>query len=226
MDLTKVEREAPGLISLAKKAAVSLEKNNIADAEAEVFLVLDHSGSMFPFYENGSVQRLAEQTLALAVNLDDDGRVPLVYFGSEASIEDLVELHTYEGIVEQSHYGYPWGSTNYVDAMDVVINDYRDSMTGKPVLAIFQTDGNPDSRRLAEQKLIEASNLPIFWAFVGFGPNIDFLKKLDDLRGRRVDNASFFHAIDPLNTTDEALYEGITKEFAEWRRAAALEGII
>ncbi|MFE6166195.1 VWA domain-containing protein, partial [Streptomyces sp. NPDC056486] len=74
--------------------------------------------------------------------------------------------------------------------------------------------------------LRDASGLPIFWAFVGFGERIEFLEKLDDLRGRRVDNASFFHARDPHAVSDAALYDGITHEYAGWLAAAAAAGIV
>lgn len=76
---------AAGLINLTKKAAVSLQKAGLTGQRAAVYLVLDHSGSMTGFYRGGDVQRLAEQALGLSANLDDDGSVPVVYFGSQAS---------------------------------------------------------------------------------------------------------------------------------------------
>jgi hypothetical protein len=74
--------------------------------------------------------------------------------------------------------------------------------------------------------LRDASNLPLFWAFVGFGDSIRFLEKLDDLGGRAVDNASFFHARNPHAISDAALYDGITHEYAGWLAAATAAGII
>jgi hypothetical protein len=68
--------------------------------------------------------------------------------------------------------------------------------------------------------------LPIFWAFVGFGGRVDFLEKLDGLRRRAVDNASFFHAANPHAVTDAQLYDGITAEFAGWLTAARAAGIL
>ncbi|WP_409235914.1 VWA domain-containing protein [Streptomyces sp. PA5.6] len=40
------------------------------------------------------------------------------------------------------------------------------------------------------------------------------MEKLDDLRGRKVDNASFFHARNPHTVSDATLYDGITHEYA------------
>jgi hypothetical protein len=226
ISITKVEQQAPGLVSLAKTAAVSLEKSGLAGQRAAVQLVLDHSGSMHPYYANGSVQRLAEQALGLSANLDDDGNVPLIYFGSRAEQHDDARLDNYAGIIDRTHQAVRWGSTDYVAGMNAAITEYRNSGATDPGLVIFQTDGEPDDRRAAEKLLRHASTLPIFWAFVGFGGRVSFLEKLDDLGGRAVDNASFFHAAVPHAVTDEQLYDGITGEFAGWLAAARTAGIV
>jgi hypothetical protein len=226
ISITKVEQQAPGLVNLAKTAAVSLEKSGLTEQRAAVQLVLDHSGSMYPFYADGSVQRLAEQALGLSVNLDDDGSVPLIYFGSDADTAEDIRLDNYAGLIDRTHPGVEWGSTNYVAAMHAAIAEHQVSGATDPALVIFQTDGAPDDRRAAEKVLRRASKLPIFWAFVGFGGSVEFLEKLDDLGGRAVDNASFFHAAVPHAVTDEQLYDGITREFAGWLAAARTAGII
>jgi TerF-like vWA domain-containing protein len=226
ISITNVEQQAPGLVSLAKTAAVSLEKSGLAGQRAAVQLVLDHSGSMAPFYANGSVQRLAEQALGLSANLDDDGSVPLIFFGSRAEQHDDARLDNYAGIIDRTHQSVRWGSTDYVAGMNAAITEYRNSRATDPALVIFQTDGEPDDRGAAERALRAASTLPIFWAFVGFGGRVSFLEKLDDLSGRAVDNASFFHAANPHAVTDEQLYDGITSEFAGWLTAARAAGIL
>lgn len=226
IDLTKVEQQAPALLSLAKTAAVSLDKAGLGTQRAAVQLVLDHSGSMAPYYANGSVQRLAEQALGLSANLDDDGNVPLIFFGSHVEQYDDARLDNYQGIINQLHPRVHWGSTNYVAAMNAAIDEYHASQATDPALVIFQTDGEPDDRRAVEKLLKKASDLPVFWSFVGFGGRVSFLERLDDLRGRTVDNASFFHARDPHAVSDADLYDGITGEFAGWLAAARAKGIV
>ncbi|MFD7996881.1 VWA domain-containing protein [Streptomyces mexicanus] len=213
-----------GLVSLAKTAAVSLEKKGLTGQRAAVYLVLDHSGSMLPFYRDGSMQRLAEQALGLSVNLDDDGQVPLIYFGSLVSQQPDARLDNYQGVIGRTHTAVSWGSTNYAAAIDYVCDLHRGNPN--PGLVIFQTDGEPDSRPAAEDALRDASKQTLHFAFVGFGNNIRFLEKLDGLRGRAVDNASFFHARDPHRVTDEQLYDGITHEYADWLAAAKAAGIL
>lgn len=235
LSLEKVEEQAPKLVSLVKTAKVSLEKAGVT-GQAAVYLVLDHSGSMQGYYANGSVQALATRTLALAVNLDDDGSVPLVFFNSVVDHVTEIHLTDYEDAVQREHVLSAWGLTNYADAMDVVVNHYK-VMYGEnsnvPALVVFQTDGEPyTADMLGKINAVHAiraySELPIFWAFVGFGParNMMFLKGLDTLSGRRVDNASFFHAADPHRVSDAELLDGITKEFGEWQGKARAEGIL
>lgn len=226
ISLAKIEQQAPGLVSLAKTAAVSLQKTGLTGQRAAVQLVLDHSGSMSRYYSDGSVQHLADQALGLSVNLDDDGVVPLIFFGSYVEQHDDVRLDNYAGIIQRVHPKVHWGSTDYVAAMKAAITEHQNSFTTDPGLIIFQTDGEPDDRRAVEKLLKKASDLPIFWAFIGFGGRVNFLERLDDLHGRKVDNASFFHAADPHNIPDAQLYDAITGEYAQWLTAARTAGIL
>ncbi|RPE27328.1 VWA domain-containing protein [Kitasatospora cineracea] len=219
---------AAPLTNLVKSAAVSLTKHGIDQQRAAVYLVLDHSGSMSSYYARGDVQRLAEQALGLSANLDDDGTVPLVYFGSDASWPQDIRIGDHHGIIDRTHRNLPWGSTNYEAAIRAVLVHYFNSdafAANTPALVIFQTDGEPNSRANAAEALIDAARFPVFWSFVGFGGNVSFLQQLDTLPGRVVDNASFFHADRPELVPDDVLYDAITSEFATWLTAARAAGI-
>lgn len=231
ISLAKVQEQAPGLVSLAKTAATSLEKKGLAGHRAAVYLVLDHSGSMDPHYRSGAVQKLADQALGLSVNLDDDGAVPTLFFSSDPSFLFTVKLGNYQGRVQHMHTQERWGGTQYAPAMNAVIRHYKEAGAADPALVIFQTDGDPQDRSAAETVLKDASKLPMFWSFVGFGDELGFLRKLDMLRvgfgGRKVDNASLFetgHA--PLNVSDATLYDGIMHEYPTWLTDARAARII
>ncbi|MEU4172887.1 VWA domain-containing protein [Streptomyces sp. NPDC026665] len=222
-----------GLISLAKTAGTSLEKAGVPTGlRAAVYLVVDRSWSMRGYFADGSVQGLADQALGLAVNLDDDGTVPLVLFDSQPYPIVDISLDRYQGVVadqHQLHGGAPtMGGTQYAIAMKAVIEHYRNSGATDPALVIFQTDGAPQDADTTRLQLAQASKLPIFWGFVGFGPDeVDFLKQLDRLPGRVVDNASYFHAGSrPRNLPDSVLYDGITGEFGRWLPAARAKGLL
>ncbi|MCR5122952.1 MAG: VWA domain-containing protein, partial [Ruminococcus sp.] len=51
-------------------------------------------------------------------------------------------------------------------------------------------------------------------------------KTLDDLPGRRVDNADFFALDDYKKVPDSELYERLLTEFPGWLKAAAAAGIL
>ncbi|NBM19128.1 VWA domain-containing protein [Streptomyces sp. GC420] len=233
ISLGKMEQRAPALVGLYKNAGVSLRKHGLDGHRAAVYLVIDYSGSMKPYYKDGSVQALADRVLGLSANLDDDGRVPVVFFSTDVDAVTDVSLDNHHGRVEEIAAGLGhMGKTSYHLAMDAVIDHYIDSGSTAPALVVFQTDGGPISRHAAERYLCKAAKLPLFWQFVGFGdPNsrqFDFLRRLDDLAvpsKRPVDNAGFFHAgADPRRMRDEELYDRLVGEFPQWLRAARAAG--
>ncbi|WP_328298117.1 VWA domain-containing protein [Streptomyces sp. NBC_00435] len=235
-DLRKIEETAPALVSLYKSAAVSLRKHGLEGGRAAVYLVLDYSGSMRPYYQDGSVQALADQVLGLSAHLVDDGaRVPVVFFSTEVDALEEISLTGHEGRVTTIAAGLGhMGKTSYHAAMDAVIDHYLDSGSAVPALVVFQTDGGPINKLAAERYLCKAARLPLFWQFVGFGntrsSQFDFLRRLDELpvpQKRVVDNAGYFHAgPDPRAVADSELYDHLVSEFPAWLAAARAAGIV
>jgi len=235
ISLRKIEETAPALVSLYKSAGVSLQKHGLDGLRAAVYLVVDYSGSMKPYYKDGSVQALADRVLGLSAHLDDDGRVPVVFFSTDVDAETDIALAGHEGRIEKIVAGLGhMGKTSYHLAMDAVIDHYLDSGSTAPALVVFQTDGGPINKLAAERYLCKAARLPLFWQFVGFGDpgskQFDFLRKLDELavpHKRVVDNAGFFHAgSDPGQLTDAELYDRLVGEFPTWLAAARAKGIV
>ncbi|MGW3093763.1 vWA domain-containing protein [Streptomyces sp. NPDC001102] len=235
ISLKKVEETAPALVSLYKSAGVSLEKHGLGGLRAAVYLVVDYSGSMKPYYKDGSVQALADRVLGLSAHLDDDGRVPVVFFSTDVDAETDIALDRHQGRIDEIVAGLGhMGKTSYHLAMDAVIDHYLDSGSTDPALVVFQTDGGPINKLAAERYLCKAARLPLFWQFVGFGDpgskQFDFLRRLDDLAvpGKRVvDNAGFFHAgADPRKVSDAELYDRLVAEFPQWLAAARSRGIL
>ena len=235
ISLSKVEETAPALVDLYKSAGVSLVKHGLDGLRAAVYLVVDYSGSMRPYYRDGSVQALADRVLGLSAHLDDDGRVPVVFFSTDIDAETDIELADHRGSVDRIVAGLGhMGKTSYHLAMDAVIDHYLDSGSTAPALVVFQTDGGPINKLAAERYLCKAAKLPLFWQFVGFGDpdsrQFDFLRKLDELPvpdRRVVDNAGFFHAgEDPRTVPDGELYDRLVGEFPQWLQAARAAGIV
>ncbi|MFI8516441.1 vWA domain-containing protein [Streptomyces sp. NPDC085481] len=245
LSLRKVEETAPALVSLYKTAGESLRRHGMGDGaggphgpageRVAVYLVVDYSGSMKPYYADGSVQALADRVLGLSAHLDDDGRVPVVFFSTDIDCETDIALADHQGRVDRIVAGLGhMGKTSYHLAMDAVIDHYLDSGTRAPALVVFQTDGGPINKLAAERYVCKAARLPIFWQFVGFGDpdsrQFDFLRRLDELAvpaKRPVDNAGFFHAgKDPRRVPDAELYDRLVAEFPAWLAAARAQGIV
>ena len=228
----KLEKEAPQLLNLAKKLSVSLEKKQLQDTIARVAIVMDASGSMSLSYKNGSVQSVLDRIALVAARLDDDGNLETWFYASkhkkfpDISIENVVGyLKKYVKSGFMSIVNGLGVGNNEPPIMQEILSAYKSSSL--PTLIIFITDGGVYETDKIKQILIEASNYPIFWQFVGLkGSNYGVLGELDNMRGRIVDNAGFFAVDDLEKIKDEDLYDRLLSEFPGWLKEARKNGII
>ncbi len=233
----RFEKEAPHLVSLAKKAAVSLEKRHLDRIVAKVGLVLDASGSMTGQYRKGDVQAVVDRILPLAVHFDDDGELDTWAFAEKAQELSAVTMMNVKGYVDRESGGWvKWmqrlnAGINYEPAVirDVIRKYKGDALSRNtmPAYVIFISDGGVGSNHEVERLLVEASKLPIFWQFVGVGgSNYGILERLDTMSGRYIDNCNFFSLDDLHKVSDEVLYERLLNEFPAWLELARSKGII
>ncbi len=236
--LEKLEKSGHSLVSLAKRARVSLEKAGLGDLPAvELVVILDTSSSMRALYRSGAVQRTCERTLGVAALLDDDGKVPIIRFDHDAKrVEPDLDLTNFEGHVQRHVAKDLGGGTNYGPALQLA-RELKDGAawvssgpikTGKtPRLVLFVTDGDAQDQVPARKMIVAAAHEPIFFVFIGVGPQkFLFLKKIDELPGRYLDNVSTMLIENIETTTDEELYTLLTKEFPGWLAQAREFGLL
>ncbi|MFD6174654.1 VWA domain-containing protein [Streptomyces coeruleorubidus] len=215
--LTRVKTRAPSLTTAYKAATTTLKQRNLTGTRAKVYLVLDRSASMRPYYKDGSAQALAEQTLALAAHLDPEATVPVFFFSTELDGTGEITLTDHENKIDDLHAGLGrMGRTSYHAAVEAVLAHHgKEAAPGTPALVIFQTDGAPDAKTPATQSLTEAAKThpAVFFSFVAFGDPEN--KAFDYLRKLKTPNTSHFLAGEtPRELTDKELYEGV---LANWR---------
>ena len=225
--LLKKAESTPGMVSLIKQAAVSLEKRGLDEARYRVKLVLDISASMTDEFRSGAVNDLVRRALALATRLDDDGQVDVYLFGIQAHRQGKVSLENIEGFVPGLKFRFE-GGTHYSPILKMVREDSRREASQDPVLVLFVTVGATSNRAAAEREILEASREPIFWKFMGIEQgrvDFEFLEKLDDLPGRVVDNADFFKVKSPIRLPDAELFELLVNELDSWDRDSRRAGL-
>jgi uncharacterized protein YegL len=226
VDMAKVERQAPELVSVVKAAQVNMEKKGLTDHTARVFLVMDTSGSMDGRYRNGSVQQMAERALVLGLNFDDNGAVEIIGFDEVATTMGEMDLDNFRSMFSGVNLGY---GTSYARAMNAVRAIIEEDKTTMPCYVMFVTDGQPQDPQPTRDALIASSTEPIFWQFMAVGGDDDdfsFLQSLDTLDGRRIDNANFFAVKDPKSLTDDQFFAKMMAEYPLWIDGAKAIGIL
>lgn len=231
----KLETKSPRLVSLAKKATISLTKNKLDTLEASVAFVLDASGSMSAQFNKGNVQSVLDRIAVLAAQFDDDGEMDVWGFGEKhkkypnVTLENLDEyILTIRGAGRRSAWeNLPGlgGTNNEPPVMEEIVDYFKNSKT--PVYIVFITDGGISKTRAIKDAIRRSANYPIFWKFVGLGgSNYGILKNLDGFTDRRVDNTHFFAMDDFGSISDEKLYDNLLEEFQPWIEEAKKKNIL
>lgn len=242
------------MIDLQKQASISLEKRGASNILANVVLALDISPSMSNLYSTGVVQMAVERVLALASKFDADQKVDIFVFDQGARYVGTVDMNQIQGWVAQNiqrlgsgtNYGpvinqitTKYANKHKTSTQEILVSNGFMGLGKKtrqvviktpvpvavPTYVLFATDGDNFDPSEATQAVVEASQHGIFWQFVGLGnQRFDFLRKLDNLEGRFLDNANFFQLDGEVNDAD--LYDKLLAEFPSWIDAARSKGLI
>lgn len=195
---------------------VCLSKGPLNNLTSRVAVVFDYSGSMSNQYKNGTVQSVLEKLLPIAMEFDDNGSMEVWLFEDGFRRMPDMTLDNFYGYVQREIIDkrLSMGGTNYAPVMQDVIKKYMQEEPAKiPNYVIFITDGDNWDKDVTTNTIIDASNKPIFWQFVGLGnASMSYLETLDDMPSRYVDNADFFRA----STAADVTYEKLLDEYPGW----------
>lgn len=179
---------------------------------------------MRKLYKNGTVQKVVERILAVAIQFDDDGQLDVwVYDNKFTRLKPVTEMD-FDNYVDEyildNDLIHKFGRNDEPPVMEDVIRKYTlEDPSEYPTFIVFINDGG--CKRTIKKPVVESSNKPIFWQFVGIGDsNFEVLQKLDEMEGRYIDNANFFHIEDVEQISDEKLYNQLLNEFPSWLKEA------
>ena len=243
----RTEDAHTSLVSLLKKE--QSRGIDLGELSAQVELVIDYSGSMKKRLRasNGSaseVQTVVERALALALSgLDDDGIVPVRFFQDFVFDPVLITTDNYRGFVDEWTKHHKTGGTNFVPAMTAVLGPSvrkpklaerlrlrRSTEVAEadlpPKLVLFVTDGAPNDRKQTVRLIKECAPRPVFWQFIALGHKADYLRNLDTLDDRAIDNVGVVEWEDTLDMSDTDFFDAVIAEFfTSWLPAARSQGI-
>ncbi len=229
------------MVDLSSKSKVDL-----CGQIARVVVALDYSGSMNTLYNNGVIQRTLCRLVPLGLSFDDNGELEVYLFESGFKRFPVLTLQNYFDYVNSiiNTSGYHMGGTCYAPVLNAILHDTHKLQTkavsnkggffanlfggskstevvpvseGDSVFVIFITDGENNDKSLTDDIIITSAKTNTFIQFIGIGnKKFDYLRKLDDLPGRVIDNTGFSNLQDLNNITDTDLYNMLLEQFVEW----------
>ncbi|GAA0804552.1 VWA domain-containing protein [Spirilliplanes yamanashiensis] len=249
LEKTLADRGDQHLLDLTKRAAMSLSKRGLGEHTARVAICLDISGSMGGLYRAGKIQALAERVLALGMRFDDDSSIDCFLFGANSHTAGAMTLDNYRTHLSEVLRRHALeGGTYYGKALTRIREHYFGSAgprsgphSGPPVYVMFITDGATFDKDVTRAQIQSSSYEPMFIQFMGIGEapargggflrrsrgggEFTFLEELDDMPGRFLDNTDFFAVADPLEMSDDALFDLLMTEYPGWLTQAGARGI-
>lgn len=228
-------------LDLRKEQVLDLAKGlGISNQKSEVVFVADFSSSMKDLYKDGTIQRTVERILPIGLALDDNELVDFFAFDRKSMSLPAITKSNYTSIVDThlSNYGN-MGGTDYGPVLEHITRSkgiklfqkisFLNSLFGNkptqkqpfkfPVFIIMLTDGDTENKESIRKIITEMANYGFFIQFIGLtcnGSSFGFLKDLDTMSGRLIDNANFFEIHDLDKIPDTKLYDLILQEYPLW----------
>ena len=205
------------------KVLINMSKDNKVDMTkhtARVAVAMDYSGSMSNLFANGSVQDTVTRLLPIALKFDDNGELECWLFSNGKERLEAVTKDNYRDyvkkVMKKAHMSM--GGTNYAPVLTEMVHHYKDIEPSTiPAFIIFITDGENWDTSETNTIIKELSEYNNFVQFVGIGDEkFEYLKSLDNMKGRKHDNTGFTAVEDMCKMTDEELYTELLRQYKDW----------
>jgi hypothetical protein len=175
--------------------------------------LLDESGSMYPYFNDGTVQEITERALAWCASVDNDGMAPFGAFGSHHIWHEDVDLSNVAGIVNNSGWR-PWGSTNLASSLQAIldmIHQMGDGWDADPILLFIVTDGSPDSQAAVKNLVCELSQYPVFIKILRVG-NDPGAKAFTEFLDNMESHSPGARLVDNVDCPEDSLTKGMSND--------------
>lgn len=206
------------LINMSKDSKIDMTRHT-----ARVALAMDYSGSMGNLFSNGSVQDVVTRLLPIALKFDDNGELESWLFSDGKERLNAVNIRNYKNYVKKvmMKADMGMGGTNYAPVLRDMVKYYKDIEPSEiPAFIIFITDGENWDTADTNKIIKELSKYNMFVQFIGIGDeDFEYLKSLDDMKGRKYDNTGFTSVRDMNRMTDDELYTEILRQYKDWLNA-------
>lgn len=217
------------IVNLSKKSGIQLGGHR-----ARVAICLDYSASMRSLYKNGAVQETLSRVIPLGLQFDDNGEVDVwLFHGAYHRMDTGMDVMNFNKYIVDvvNTCGERFGGTSYAPVLRDVHRKYAmEEPNDMPAFVIFLTDGANDDRRNTDDIVRKLSEHNIFVQFIGQNSSpterFDYLRKLDDLSGRNIDNTGFFNVADLNKMSDAELYNALLEQYVSWINEAKRLGIL
>lgn len=114
--------------------------------------------------------------------------------------------------------GMSMGGTNYAPVLKDITSYYNNIDPSKiPAFIIFITDGDNWDTDETNKIIRKLSDCNMFIQFIGIGnERFEYLRSLDNMKGRKYDNTGFTAVKDMNSMSDEELYTEILRQYKDW----------
>lgn len=203
------------LIDMSKSRKIDMTKHT-----ARVAVAMDYSGSMSNMFAKGAVQDVITRLLPIALKFDDNGELESWLFSEGSERMAAVTASNYDSYVKNVYMKarMRMGGTNYAPVLKDMVKYYKNIHPSSiPAFIMFITDGDNWDDYETDEIVRELSNYNMFVQFVGIGnDSFSYLKRLDNLSGRKHDNTGFIAVADMNKMDDQQLYNEMLRQYNDW----------